>query len=412
MFLCMDIQPLDSLLNCSVILRHHLIYLHATQYDIYFSVAHPILAPDRFEGHTLTMTLTERIKQKAVELGFDSVGIAPAQRAPHADTYRNWLGEGHQGNMAWLEKQPGRREDPRQVVDGAQCVIALGVSYFMEDPPDQLWNDPSRGRIARYAWGPDYHDVLTPRLKALSDFIHSESPGSANRYYTDTGPVLEHEVAWQAGQGFIGKHSLFIHPDLGSYMFLGEIITTCELEPDTPTGNEGRDWSAPEGGGVGTCGSCRRCMDICPTHAFPSPYILNSRLCLSYLTIELKEAIPEALRPKLKNWVYGCDECQEVCPWVKRYSSPGRDPFLEFNPDTSIPELLDLIQLDDEGFRKRFKGRAVKRTKRRGLLRNAAVAIGNWGAKDALPILNRVKEDKEILIREHIEWAIQKITAQ
>lgn len=357
------------------------------------------------------MTLTERIKQKAVELGFDCVGIAPAGRAPHADAYRQWLKKGHHGDMSWLEKNPERREDPGQVVPGAQSVISLGISYFIEDPPPQLWNDPSRGRIARYAWGPDYHDVITPKLKALAGFMRAEVPGSHNRYYVDTGPVLEHESAWQAGQGFIGKHSLFIHPEYGSYVFLADIITDCELDLDTPTGAQGKEWTSPNKTSAGTCGSCRRCMDICPTHAFPAPYILDSRLCISYLTIELRESVPEALRPKMKNWIYGCDECQEVCPWVRRYSSPGKEPFLRFDPATSIPELLDIIQLDEEGFRKRFKGRAIKRTKRRGLLRNAAVAIGNWGPPEAIPVLERCLADPDPILAEHVRWALKKIRA-
>lgn len=357
------------------------------------------------------MTLTERIKSRALETGFDSIGIAPARSAPHAAAYREWLEKEYHADMRWMAKNTDRRTDPREIVEGARTVLSLGTSYYIEDPPSEFWDDPSRGRIARYAWGPDYHDVITKRLKALVAFIQSERPGAVTRYYVDTGPVLEREAAWQSGQGFIGRNSLFIHPEFGSMMFLAEIITDLDLEPDPPAEDEGATWTDADGTPTGTCGSCRRCLDICPTHAFPSSYILDSNLCISYLTIEHRESIPEPLRPKLGNWIFGCDLCQTVCPWVRQYAKPGRDAFLAFDPDTCAPRLDELLRMDDETFRVRFKGRAIKRTKRRGLLRNAAVAAGNAGDPALLPALRHAAKDQEPLIREHADWAIQKLHA-
>ena len=359
------------------------------------------------------MSLTQRIKAKAYDLGFDLIGIAPAERAPHAEAYRRWLANNYQADMQWLARDPQRREDPRCVVDGAQAVVVVGLSYFRLDPPDDLWRDPSRGRIARYAWGLDYHDVILPRLRALGDFIEQETGRPLRqRSYVDTGPILERDFAAQAGLGFIGKNTLLISPQLGSYLFLGEILVDLDLEIDEPASDGGATCrvSLPgEAKRLGTCGNCTRCLDICPTHAFPAPYILDSRRCISYLTIELRGAIPPELRPLLKNWIFGCDECQEVCPWVRRYSHPGRADFLRYDPEWIAPKLVDLMVLTEEGFRARFKGTPLKRTKRRGLLRNVAVALGNWGSPAALPVLEQALQDPEPLIREHAAWAIERI---
>ncbi|RME72409.1 MAG: tRNA epoxyqueuosine(34) reductase QueG [Chloroflexi bacterium] len=355
------------------------------------------------------MTLTQRIKEKALDLGFDLIGIAPAQYAPHAGAFRRWLANGYHAGMGWLARDPHRREDPRQVVAGAQSVVVVGVSYFLLDPPPALWNDPSRGRIARYAWGLDYHDHLLPRLRALGDFVEQEAGRHlAQRAYVDTGPVLEREFAALAGIGFVGKNTLLISPRFGSYLFLGEILVDVELEYDSPLPPDPQT-ARQTGHRTGTCGACTRCLQVCPTQAFPAPYVLNSNRCISYLTIELKGAVPVELRPLLGNWIFGCDACQEICPWVRRYSQPGRLPFLHFDPDWAIPRLTDLMALDDAGFNARFKGTPVKRAKRRGLLRNVAVALGNWGSPEALPVLERALHDPEPLIRDHAAWAIRQI---
>jgi epoxyqueuosine reductase len=359
------------------------------------------------------MTLTQRIKEKAYDLGFDLIGVAPAGRAPHAEAYRRWLANNYQAQMQWLARRPQRREDLRQILPGAQSVVVVGLSYFVLDPPDDLWQDPSRGRIARYAWGLDYHDIILPRLRELGDFIDQEAGRTLNqRAYVDTGPVLERDFAAQAGLGFIGKNSLLISPRLGSYLFLAEILVDIELEYDEPAVDGGascRLGPPGEAKRLGTCGHCTRCLDICPTHAFPAPYILDSNLCISYLTIELKGSIPLKLRPHMGNWIFGCDECQEICPWVRRYSRPTSENFLRYDPDSIAPKLVDLMALDDEAFQSRFKGTPLKRTKRRGLLRNVAVALGNWGSPEALPVLERALQDPEPLIREHAAWAIEQI---
>lgn len=341
------------------------------------------------------MSVSNQIRARAVELGFDHVGIAPAIPAPRADKFRAWLDHGYHGNMAWLARDPGRRTDPGQVLPGAGSVVVVGQSYYVGDPDPALWDDPSRGRIARYAWGTDYHDHLTPLLRELATFIQDET-GAVSRYYVDTGPVLERSVAEQAGLGYIGKNSLLIDPASGSYLFLAVVLVAAELDPDVPNA-------------AGTCGSCRRCQDICPTHAFPAPYILDSTRCISYLTIELKEAIPEALRPHLGNWIYGCDACQSVCPWVRQYAQPREHPFLAFDPDVCAPRLIELMALDDKGFRDRFRKTPIQRTKRRGLLRNVAVALGNWGDASARPVLETSLADPEPLIREHARWALDRI---
>ena len=371
------------------------------------------------------MTLSQCIKEKAYNLGFDLIGIAPANRAPHAEAYRHWLAQGYAAEMKWLAREPHRREDPRQVCPGVQAVVVVGLSYFVLDPPAELWHDPSRGRIARYAWGLDYHDLMLPRLRELGDFVEKEVGGTVSRRaYVDTGPVLERDFAAQAGLGFIGKNTLLINPKIGSYLFLGEILVDQALDYDEP---------APDGGAScridpldltglgdlsglgaakrwGTCGNCTRCLEICPTHAFPTAYILNSQRCISYLTIELKGAIPLELRPLMGNWIFGCDECQEICPWVRRYSQPTRESFLRYDPDVAAPKLLDLITMDEAAFRTWFKGTPILRTKRRGLLRNVAVALGNWGSVDALPVLEQALHDPEPLVGEHASWAIERIT--
>jgi epoxyqueuosine reductase len=361
------------------------------------------------------MTLAQRIKEKAYDLGFDLIGIAPADRAPHAEAYRRWLNQGYAAEMTWLGREPQRREDPRLVLPGARSVVVVGLSYFVLDPPAELWRDPSRGRIARYAWGLDYHEVMLPRLHELGEFVEKEVGRAVNRrVYVDTGPVLERGFAAQAGLGFIGKNTLLINPQIGSYLFLGEILVDVELEYDEP---------APDGGAscrkdlsglgaskrLGTCGACTRCLDICPTYAFPAPYILNSQRCISYLTIELKGAIPLELRPLMGNWIFGCDECQEVCPWVRRYSRPTHENFLNYDPEWVAPKLVDLMRLDETAFRARFKDTPILRAKRRGLLRNVAVALGNWGSPEALSVLEKALHDPELLIREHGAWAIEQI---
>jgi epoxyqueuosine reductase len=302
--------------------------------------------------------------------------------------------------MGYMARDVARRQDPRQVVPGARSVMVVGLSYFVANPPANLWNDPSRGRIARYAWGMDYHEVMTPRLRRLAEFIADETRREVqSRPYVDTGPVLERDFAAVAGLGFIGKNTCLINPAMGSYLFLGEILVDLELDYDEPASDSGA-----------SIGFEARQRPACPTRAFPAPYILDSNRCISYLTIELKGPIPFDLRPLIGNWIFGCDVCQSVCPWPRRFSRPTRLEFLDYDPERVAPKLLDLISLSDDEFRARFRRTPLWRAKRRGLLRNVAVALGNWGDPQAVPALRRALADHEPIIREHAAWALAQIS--
>ena len=344
--------------------------------------------------------LTAEVKTEAQRLGFDLIGIAPALPPPHADALDDWLAAGHAGEMAYLARNAVRRTDPREAVPGARSIIVCGMHYRAAEPDPVLWNDPSRGQISRYAWGDDYHDILEPKLRQLQAWLE-ERVGRAviGRSYVDTGPVLERPVGVMAGLGFQGKNTLLIHPRQGSWFFLGEILVDVELKYDRP----------PDKGG---CGGCTRCLQACPTNAFAGPHVLDARRCISYLTIELKGPIPRELRPLMGNHIYGCDVCQEVCPWNIRWGQFTSEPAFAPRPGNVAPELLDLIALDDEAFRIRFRKSPIKRTKRRGLLRNVAVALGNWGDAQAVPASIMALQDHEPLIRGHAAWALGRIGGQ
>ena len=300
--------------------------------------------------------------------------------------------------MSWMTKHPERRMDPRLQWPGGKSILSVGMNYHRPLPPDAPNpDDPSRGRFARYAWGLDYHDLILPRLKALGrtiDYLAGQQ--IASRAYVDTGPLLERPIAAGAGAGFIGKHTLLIHWRHGSYFLLGELLLDKELAPDIPKK------------GIIGCGGCHKCIDACPTGALDDPYVNQSNRCISYLTIEHWGAIPHELRSRIGNWVFGCDLCQETCPYNARNLMPTVEPFFEPRiPDWGVPKLLDLMALDDQQFRTWFKGSPVKRSKRRGLLRNVAVALGNWGSDEAIPALAEVMENEpEPLIRSHAAWAL------
>lgn len=347
--------------------------------------------------------VSEWIVEKASAIGFDLAAVVDARRAPRAGAYFDWVKAGYHGEMQWLARDPERRADPALVVPGAKSIIVVALAYYVAEPDPVWWNDPLRGRIARYAWAPDYHDRMEPMLKALGDAVRGKLGGElAMRWYVDTGPMLEREHAERAGLGFVGKNTLLISPRYGSYLLLGEIILDRELPALGVKEEEDRT--------PGTCGSCRRCQDICPTHAFPAPWILDSNKCISYLTIELKGSIPEPLRPLMKNWIYGCDECQSICPWVKQFSAPPKKvAYANMDPDCAAPSLLELLALDDTTFRHRFKGYPMIRTKRRGVLRNVAVALGNSGRGEAKDALEVALQDKEPLIVEHAAWALKRL---
>jgi epoxyqueuosine reductase len=342
----------------------------------------------------------ERIAGRARQLGFDLVGAAPAVPPATAGPFVAWLENGFHGQMAYLARPDAvaRRQNPDQILPGVRTVLAVASNYHTLPLPAEIRDDPARGIVASYAWGDDYHQVLTPRLHELGTFVQAEMGGTvACRAYVDTGPVLERDLAVRAGLGFVGKNTNLIHPGLGSWLFLGELLLTAELTPEGPAAGEG------------TCGRCTRCLDACPTAAFVAPYVLDARRCISYLTIELKGPIPRDLRPLLGHRIFGCDICQEVCPWNRRFAQLTVEASFHARPDAIAPHLLDLMALDDEAFRRRFRGSPLERAKRRGLLRNAAVALGNWGDPTANPALARALGDGEPLVRGHTAWALGRI---
>ena len=341
------------------------------------------------------MSLTSAaIKEKAASLGFDLCGVAPVDDFPELSFLGEWLGKGYAGEMAWMARTAERRADARNVVSGARSVIVTGTLYNTDRPySDEV--SPDVARISRYAWGDDYHDVLKARLDDLLVWMREQSdvPFDA-RAYVDTGPVQERVYAQYAGLGWIGKNTCLINPDLGSWLFLGEIICTLPLEPDTQ--------------GLEQCGSCTRCLEACPTGALVEPGVLDSNRCLSYLTIELRSAIPNEYRHALGSHVYGCDICQEVCP----YNRPApRTAAGEWQPRSGLdlPKLVDLWRRPDAELRQVTKGGPMTRAKVAGFRRNLAVAIGNSGGAAAIDSVDLESDDhpslRDPLVREHIEWA-------
>jgi epoxyqueuosine reductase len=339
---------------------------------------------------------SERLRSRALELGFDLVGVAPAlPPGEHVQAYRDWLARQEHGEMAYMARPDRvlRREDPSLVLPGARSVVCVAVNYAAESSTAPV-ADLRRGRVSSYAWGSDYHDWLLPRLEDLASFVRVEVGGEVHhRAYVDTGPVLERAFAARAGLGFVGKNTCLIHPRLGSWLFLGEVLVDVDLsplgEPLPPR-----------------CGTCVRCLEACPSGALVAPYRLDARRCISYLTIELKGPIPHDLRPLLGDHVYGCDVCQDVCPW-QRFARPSTVPaFRARSPDRAAPLLLDLLALDEERFRRRFEGSPVLRVGRARLLRNVAVVLGNTGARWALPALVAALGDAESLVRGHAAWAL------
>jgi epoxyqueuosine reductase len=335
------------------------------------------------------LELSRALKCEALGMGFDAAGICRAGAPPHIERFRQWLADGHAGQMHYLERRAEAYAHTDGVLAGARSVLMLGVVYRTEDPGPI---EPGCGRVARYAWGDDYHPWIRDRLAALAAFLSDRAPGAAVRGVVDTAPLLEREFAQLAGLGWIGKNTLLIHPAKGSWLFLAALLTDVVLQPDAPFGKE-------------RCGECRACLEACPTGALVAPYCLDARKCLSYWTIEAKDRVPEPLRPALGARVFGCDACQEVCPWNRRASSTEEAAFRP-RPGTNPLALLDLLGLDDAQFRRRFQASPLRRSKRRGLLRNAAIALGNGPHKKALPALADGLADPEPLIRGACAWAL------
>lgn len=357
--------------------------------------------------------LAELIAEKAYSLGFDLAGITPAGPSPDYARFEAWLAAGYDGEMAYLARRAAERADPRARQPDARTVILLAASYFTQPLPAALRTDPSRGLIASYAWGQDYHEVLKPLLFELDAAICAASGRTTQgRAYVDSGPLLERSWAQQAGLGFIGKNTCLIAPRLGSWLLLAALVVPEEVSP-IPCHVSSDACQVADDAGLSppspspfTCGACTRCLDVCPTGAFVGPHVLDARRCISYLTIELKGAIPHALRPQMGNWVFGCDLCQEVCPYNRRFARPGRIAALAGRQELMAPRLLDLLALDETGFRQRFRGTPLLRARRRGLLRNVCVALGNWGDETAVPGLREALHDTEPLVRGHAAWAL------
>lgn len=332
-----------------------------------------------------SMNLENRIRAKATAAGFSECGFTRLRPLAREDFLRTWLAQGNAGDMHYLARWPERRLNPAIPFPQAKSAICLAYPYTPPVVPKLDWKQELRGRIAAYAAGLDYHDRIAARLRELTAFLGEMRPGLWARPYVDTGPLLEREWACHSGLGWFGKNTMLLRKRAGSWFFLAEVLVDLELE----------------GAGLAQdhCGRCTRCMDACPTGALEDGYVLRSPVCISYLTIEHRGAISPALRPKLGNWIFGCDICQEVCPWNTKFAQPRHIEAL-------LPSLPELMALDDNGFRRRYRKTALWRTRRRGLLRNVAIALGNSGNPQAIPPLRHALHDPEALIRAHAAWAL------
>lgn len=345
----------------------------------------------------MSISPVETIKQKAYDLGFNIAGIIPAQPANTLHAYFRWIQAEMHGSMAYMARPDRqiRRQDLNNVLRGVKSMLIVGVDYRVA-MPEHILTDPSRGRISSYAWGYDYHDWLTPRLEALATWL-CDSVARHYKVYVDTGAILERAHAQSAGLGFIGKNTMLIHPRRGSYFFIGEILTDMEFdEYDTP--------HRPT-----MCGTCTRCLSACPTDAFPEPYVLDARKCISYLTIEHKTDIPTDLRPKFGNWIYGCDVCQDVCPWNRFVNYTSEIYFSARDINRIAPPLADVLTMSKEKFDDTYIRNPVHRIGHERLIRNACIAAGNWGDKSILPALKYAHRHGDDFIRAHADWAIEQV---
>ncbi|WP_038248720.1 tRNA epoxyqueuosine(34) reductase QueG [Ghiorsea bivora] len=320
----------------------------------------------------------------------------PQVNAIDQEALDRWVDAKMYGDMDYMgeEIRTHRRKNPATMLDDIQTVISLGMPY---SPPNHKHAIPQQGIIASYARGDDYHELMKKKLKALARDLDALLGQHGQRVYVDTAPVLEHALAAKGGLAWQGKHSLSINREYGSWFFLAELFTTANIEPDTEATLH--------------CGTCTDCIPACPTGAIVSPYVVDARLCISYLTIEFKGFIPENLRKAMGNRIFGCDDCQTICPWNSKVKAPSND-FLKPREDTFLPELAMLLSLDDEGFRQMFRKSAIKRTKRAGLLRNVCIAMGNSGDVSFVPQLLGVLDDNEPLIRGHAVWALGQLASQ
>jgi epoxyqueuosine reductase len=337
---------------------------------------------------TLTaVALTAAVKARAVSLGFDRVAIGPAGPPAHAEEFGRWLDAGYGDGMAYLDRTREDRQAPERLLPGARAVIAVALAYGPRN------DDPSWSLVARYARGADYHEVMRPRLRDLVEYLR-EAGGAEirSRASVDTSAVLERDLAAAAGLGWIGKNTNLIAPHAGSYFFIATVLTTAALMPDGPIADH--------------CGTCTACLDACPTQAFVAPWVLDARRCLAYLTIEHRGDITDALKPVVRDWLFGCDVCQEVCPW-NRKAPAAREPALA--PQAPLGSLEELLEMDDGAFRARFGDSAMSRAKRAGLARNAALVLGNRGERSAAPALRRAAHDTDEGVRRAAAWALGRL---
>jgi len=340
------------------------------------------------------MEAGEKIREKAFGLGFDAIGYAPAELAPEArERLQNFIAAGHHGDMGWLAERSEQRSQPQSLWKEARTVIALGLSYAPKGDALATLKKPECGNISVYARHRDYHDVLKGKLKHLAQFIVSRFAADV-KVFVDTAPVMEKPLAEQAGLGWQGKHTNLVSRTHGSWLFLGEIFTTLDLPR---TQNSG-----------GRCGTCERCLKICPTEAFPAPYRLDARKCISYLTIEHSGPIPPKLRPLMGNHIYGCDDCLAVCPW-NRFAKPAREEKFFARPDLTAPHLAELARLDEAAFRSRFAGSPIKRIGRDRFVRNVLNAIGNSQNSALRPVAQALAADPNTVVAEAAQWAAARL---
>ncbi|MDT8759862.1 tRNA epoxyqueuosine(34) reductase QueG [Sphingomonas psychrotolerans] len=340
--------------------------------------------------------LEQRIKDKAAEIGFADCGIARADAAPAAgQRLRQWLAEGAHGSMIWMEERAHHRESPAALWPEVRSVIALGMSYAPAVDPMALAGEPETGRISVYAQGADYHDLIKRKLKELARWLVGAAPGADVKVFVDTAPVMEKPLSEAAGLGWQGKHTNLVSRSHGSWLFLGAIYTTLDLTPDRP--------------GRSTCGSCDACQTACPTNAFPAPYRLDARRCISYLTIEHKGPIPHEFRAAIGNHIYGCDDCLAVCPWNKFAAAAQANMAFAPRAELTAPALADLLGLDDVAFREVFAGSPIKRIGRDRMVRNCLIAAGNSGSAALVEPVRALLGDPDDVIREAAEWALGRL---
>src|SRR6201993_5272839 len=336
--------------------------------------------------------LKERLISFAREIGFDSCRVAACNAPTHKNHFCEWLREGAHGEMTYMQRGEEKRCDPEKVLPGVRSIVVFALNYFQGERTHRQSETGATGRIARYAWGDDYHDLIANKLDKIDEFLRGF--GGQQKCYVDTGPVLERDHAAQSGIGWHGKSTMLIDERLGTWFFLAEILTTLELPPDEPVSDR--------------CGACDRCITACPTGAITAAHRLDARRCISYLTIELKTAIPLELRPLVGDRIFGCDDCLNVCPW-NRFAQESRESAFRARLSTTGMSLRQYLDLTDAEFRTLFRKSPIKRIKRRGFLRNVCVALGNVGDPSDLPALERAAADPEPLIAEHAAWAIQQI---